>query len=605
MSKYLNIIRNFVIIAHIDHGKSTLADRFLELTKTVDIKKMRPQYLDLMELEQERGITIKLQPARMEFEDSSAKYILNLVDTPGHIDFNYEVSRALMAVEGAILLVDATKGVQAQTVGNLEIAKKQNLVIIPVINKIDLPFAEVERTKKELSNLLNVDESKILKISAKQGFGVDKLLKTVIEKIPYPIASLPLTTDCFQALIFDSKYDSYKGVIVFVRVFNGKIKKGEKIYLLQNKVRGEVLEVGVFKPEFVPIAELQAGEIGYIATGIKEPKKVRIGDTVTSFTSLDSDVKIEPLSGYGEPKPMVFLSVYPANPNDFELLKTALEKLKLNDSSLIFKPELKESLGRGFQCGFLGLLHADIVAERLKREFDLELVLSSPSVAYKIITSDNKEIFIYTPHDWPETPKIKESQEIWASLQILTPLDYIGAVLKLLENTEARQYKINYLSAKNVELIYEISLREIITKNFYDKLKGVSQGFASMNYEVLGWRTADLVKLDILILNKEEQTLSQIIPAKEAHKEGKKIVEKLKINLPPQLFAVPLQAAVKGKIIARETIRAQRRDVIAPLYGGDYSRKRKLLEKQKKGKIKLKERGRIRIPPEIYLKILT
>ena len=592
-------IRNFSIISHIDHGKSTLADRLLELTGTISKEKMRPQYLDMMDLERERGITIKMQPVKMQFE----KYILNLIDTPGHADFSYEVSRALAAVEGAVLLVDGTRGIQAQTIGNLELAKKQNLVIIPVINKIDLPQVKITEVEKEISDSLNIDSSEIIKISAKQGTNIKELLEIIIKKVPSPQGEEKLP---FSALIFDSKYDQYKGVIAFIRVFNGRIKKGEKIYLIQGKAQGEVREIGIFNPQLFPIEELKAGEMGYLATGIKEPGRVKVGDTIAvlSPNSKFQIPNIKPLPGYKEPQPMVFLSIYPESADDFELLDEALEKLKLNDASLTFKPELKEGLGRGFQCGFLGLLHTEIVTERLKREFGLDLVLSTPQVLYKSFFTDNQEFLIYTPADWPkDETRVKEFQEMWAKLEILTPQNYLGQVLELLKSIESNHIKTNYLGNIKTELIYEVPLREIISKNFYDKLKSVSQGFASMNYEVLGWRTVKLVRLDILILGEKKEAFSRIVPEKEANKEGKAIVEKLKETLPKQLFALPLQAAVGGKIIARETISAKRRDVIAPLYGGDYSRKRKLLERQKKGKKKLKARGKIKIPSSVFLEV--
>jgi len=584
-------IRNFSIISHVDHGKSTLADRFLELTGTVEKRKMQPQYLDLMDLEREKGITIKMQPCRIQFGD----YILNLIDTPGHVDFSYEVSRSLAAVEGAILLVDATKGIQAQTMANLELAKKQNLVIIPIINKIDSPQAKIEETEKEISDLLGVPPADILRISAKEGTNVKEILDAIVEKIPPPKTK---EEDCLRALIFDSKYDPYKGVVAFVRIFEGKIKKGEKIYLLQSKTKGEAKEVGIFKPQLFPKEELTCGEIGYLATGIKETEKVRVGETITI-----PGAKINPLPGYLEPKPMVFLSIFPEDSNDFDLLEEGLEKLKLNDAALTFNPEMKEALGRGFQAGFLGLLHAEIITERLKREFGLSLVLSTPQVLYKILAIDNKEIFIRTPVDWPNAEKIKESFELWAELEVLTPLNYLGQVLKLLDSIDSEHIKTNYLSQQKTELIYQVPLREIISKNFYDKVKTISQGFASINYKVLDWRKIDLVKLDILILGRKEEALSQIVPEKEAQKIGRITVEKLKELLPPQLFSLPLQAVVGGKIIARETIKARRRDVTASLYGGDYTRKRKLLEKQKKGKKDLKEKGRVQIPSQVFLEM--
>lgn len=590
-------IRNFVIISHIDAGKSTLADRFLELTGTIAKTKMRPQYLDAMDLEQERGITIKMHPVRMEYQG----YIINLIDTPGHVDFNYEVSRSLAAVEGAVLLVDATKGIQAQTIGNLELAREQNLAIVPVLNKIDLAQARIKETEKEIADLLKISPAEIIKISAKEGTNVEKVLEAVIKKIPAPVAG---EKETIRALIFDSKYDPYKGVLAYVRIFDGEIKKGEKIYLIQGQTEGEAKEVGIFKPQLSAGRKLVSGEIGYIATGIKESGKVRAGETITKILNSKLQVpKVKPLPGYQEPQPKVFLSVYPEDANDFELLKSGLEKLKLTDASLYFKPEFKEKLGRGFQCGFLGLLHTEIVCERLKREFGLNIVLSTPSVIYKVIASDGKEISVYTSADWPEADRIIASQELWVKLQVLTPLNYLGQVSELLGSLECQYQKTDYLGSEKVELVYEIPLREIITKNFYDKLKSATQGFASMNYSILDWRPIELVKLDILILGQKEEVLSRIVPAKEAFSEGKRIVEKLKGTLPLQLFSVPLQAAVGGKIIARETIKARRRDVIAPLYGGDYTRKRKLLERQKKGKKELREKGKIKIPSKIFLEV--
>ena len=609
-------VRNFVIIAHVDHGKSTLADRLLELTSSVEAKKMRPQFLDSMDLEQERGITIKMHPVRMLWHPGGPErsegqammhyknYTLNLIDTPGHVDFNYEVSRSLAAVEGAVLLVDAAKGIQAQTIGNLELAKQQGLVIIPVINKIDLPQARIEQTEKEIVDLLKIDASEIIKVSGKDGTNVEQILEAVITKVPPPKSSGGPSSATLRALIFDSKFDAFKGVIAFVRVFDGEIKKGENIYLIQGKTSSEVKEVGIFKPDLSPVESLSEGQIGYIATGIKESGKVRVGDTITRYQIPDTRYQaVEPLPGYKEPQPKVFLSIFPEDANDFELLKVGLEKLKLTDASLQFKPESKESLGRGFQCGFLGLLHAEIISERLKREYGLGLVLSAPSVLYKIFSQDNKERFIYTSADWPEGG-VFASQELWARLQILTPVNYLGQVMELIKGMEAKHQKTDYLGLEKTELIYETPLREIISKNFYDKLKSVTQGFASMSYEILDWRSANLVKLDVLILGKKEEALSRIVPEKDAQSEGKKVVEKLKDNLPPQLFSVPLQAAIGGKIIARETLRSKGKDVIAPLYGGDYTRKKKLLEIQKKGKKELKAKGEIRIPSQVFIKML-
>ncbi len=609
MSEEQKNIRNFCIISHIDHGKSTLADRFLELTGTIPKEKMQPQFLDMMPLEREKGITIKMQPVRMEYKG----YILNLIDTPGHVDFSYEVSRSLAAVEGAILLVDATKGIQAQTIANLELAEKQGLLIIPAVNKIDSPQAKIEETKEELSILLKIPKNEIFEISAKEGTNVKNLLEKVIEKIPCPVGS---RSDSFgtspkgeiekpvRALIFDSKYDIYKGVIAYVRLVDGEIKDGEKIYLMASKTEGEIKELGFFKPDLKPQKELKTGEIGYIATGIKEPGKVKVGDTIIKFQDSKSKIQnLEPLAGYKEPKSMVFASIYPENPDDFGLLKEALTKLKLNDPSLNFELEAKEALGRGFQCGFLGTLHVEIISERLYREFKLNLVISTPQVSFQIIDKKDRSFFVKSASEWSDPGQIKESLEPWVKLEIITPTDYFGQVFKILEGVEAMAIQNQYFSKERIILLCEVPLREIIV-GFYDRLKSQTQGFASMDYEVLDFRPADLVKLEILIAGRKEEAFSRIVPNKKSLQEGKKLVKKLKEVLPPQLFSVALQAVVGGKIIARETIRAKGKDVIAPLYGGDYTRKRKLLEKQKKGKRELKEKGEIRIPQKAFLEIL-
>ncbi len=588
-------IRNFSIISHIDHGKSTLADRFLELTGTISSKKMRPQFLDMMDLERERGITIKMQPVRMEFEFLGSKYILNLVDTPGHVDFSYEVSRSLAAVEGAILLVDATKGIQAQTLANLELARKQKLVIIPVVNKIDLPHADIEKTSEELANLLKINENEIIKISAKCGTNIHQVFEAVIKNIPVP--EKDNFQKPFRALIFDSRYDPYKGIIAYVRVIDGEIEKNNKIKLLAAKASADAKEVGYFIPELSSQNKLSAGEIGYIATGIKEPGRVRVGDTI-----IKAETEVGPLSGYKEPKPMVFASLYPENPDDFDLLKEALSKLKLSDPSLIFEPEIKEALGRGFGCGFLGTLHTEIVSERLLREFNLNLIISTPSVVFKVIDAKNKEKFIYSAADWPDASRIEKSEEPWVSLEVITPVKYMGKVLEILKNLRGNYIETKYLGAERAILVYEVPLMEILV-NLYDKIKSVSQGYASMNYKVLDFRAADLVKMEVLIAGEKKEAFSKIVPRDKAFQEGKKIVKKLKEVLPHQQFSVALQAIIGGKIIARETIKARRKDVTAPLYGGDVTRKRKLLEKQKKGKKKLKETGRVRIPPDVFLKI--
>jgi GTP-binding protein LepA len=587
-------IRNFVIIAHIDHGKSTLADRFLEITKTVDQRKMKEQFLDGMELEREKGITIKLQPVRINYILNTTPYILNLIDTPGHVDFSYEVSRSLAAVEGAILLVDATKGVQAQTLANLDLAKKQGLVIVPAVNKIDAPNARVKETTEEIMSILDVSEDDIFLISAKCGTNVEQLLRAVIKRIPAPTGS---EKDDFQALIFDSQHDFYKGVIAFVRIFNGKVKKGQKLYLAQGKIRSEAKEIGVFKPGLVVAGELKAGEIGYIATGIKESKKVRVGDTIIELGS-----KTEILPGYKESSPMVFASFYPELADQFDLLKNGLAKLKLNDASLFFEPETKEYLGRGFRCGFLGSLHAEIISERLRREYGFNLIISSPSVIYKVINKKGIPSYIYSAQDWPAPESIEKMEEPWVKMEVITPQDFLSPISDLLKNLGGIFIKKSYFSSGSLLLIYEIPFRAIIA-GFYDKLKSQSQGFASINYESIGYRVANLVKLEILIAGKKQEAFSKIVSNDEAYQQGKKAVEKLKESLPAQLFSVPLQAMVSGRIIARETLSSRGKNVIAGLYGGDYSRKRKVLEKQKKGKKALKQKGEVQISQSVFLKM--
>ena len=576
-------IRNFSIIAHIDHGKSTLADRFLDLTGAVSSRKMKEQFLDMMELEREKGITIKMQPVRMEYK---GQYILNLIDTPGHVDFSYEVSRSLAAVEGAILLVDALQGIQAQTLANLELAKNQGLVIIPVINKIDLEGADVAGAVSELADLLKINEKEVLKISAKNGEGIEAVLEAIIAHVPPPTSE----SDVFKALIFDSIYDSYKGVIAYVRVLSGKIKDTDKITLSASKTSSDIKELGYFMPELVKSNSILTGEIGYIATGIKEPGKVRVGDTISLAGTI-----VEALPGYKEVKPMIYASFYPENSDDFDSLKDALAKLKLSDPALVFEIESKESLGRGFRCGFLGTLHAEIISERIKREFNIDLVISSPSVVYKI-----NDQLIYSASDWPNN--VTSSQEPWVTLEIVSPTRYIGSIMGLLKDLRGIYLKTDYMTGDRSILVYDIPLREIIV-NLYDKIKGVSQGYGSMNYTMSGFKDSTLSKMDILIAGEKEPAFSRIVPNDKLFSEGKALVSKLKDNLPQQQFSVPLQAVVGGKIIARETLKAKRKDVTSGLYGGDYSRKRKVLEKQKKGKKKLKEKGSIRIPPKVFLEI--
>jgi len=565
-------IRNFVIFAHIDHGKSTLADRFLEITKTIDSRKMKPQYLDMMAIERERGITIKMQPVRMEWNG----YILNLIDTPGHVDFSYEVSRSLAAVEGAILLVDATQGVQAQTLTNLDMAKKEKLTIISVINKIDLPTAQIEKTKQEIENLLGINRKEIILISAKTGQNVEKVIEEVIKKVPPPKDN---KNDFLRAIIFDSEYDVYKGVVAYVRIFDGEVKTGEDVLLMQSNKKTEVLELGFFKPDLVAFKELSLGEIGYIATGLKEIEKCRVGDTITNFKKTG----IEPLRGYMEPQPVVFASFYPVNSDDYDILKDGLGKLKLNDASLSFFPESSGTLGRGFRCGFLGMLHLEIVGERLKRDYNLNLVITSPSVVYKEAGG-----------------KIEEP---WIEMEIISPSSYVGQINNLLSSFSGIFKDTKWLTEEKVLITYEGPL-DIILRGFYDKLKNVSSGYASMAYKLIGYREGDLVLLDILINHEKVEAFSKMVRRSDAYREGKRMVELLKEILPNYLIAIPIQAAVEGNIIARETKKAMRKDVTGYLYGGDVTRKKKLLEKQKRGKRKMAQIGKISIPSEVFLKVL-
>jgi GTP-binding protein LepA len=590
-------IRNFCIIAHIDHGKSTLADRMLELTKTVEKRKMKEQILDGMDLERERGITIKLQPVTMKFMD----YQLNLIDTPGHVDFSYEVSRSLAAVETAILLVDASQGIQAQTLANLYLALEQNLNIIPVINKIDLAAANVEKTKLELIKLLGCDEEEIILASGKTGQGVEEILKNVIEKTEAPKDSEIKNT---QALIFDSKYDDYKGVVAYIRVFSGQIKKGDKIKMSFTKASSEILETGIFTPAYYKTDYLKEGEIGYLITGFKEVADCRVGDTVTI-----SGEETQALEGYKEVKPMVFAGIFPREGSDLEKLREAMEKLKLNDAALTYEAERSDALGFGFRCGFLGLLHLEIFQERLKREYGLDLIVTIPSVAYRVILNDKKEEIIRTPQKLPEPNHLEAIYEPWVSLDIITPQEYIGNIMSLAQDKRAIYKNTEYISSgsgdKRAILHYDIPLSSILT-DFYDKIKSVSSGYASINYEYLDYRQADVVKMDILVAEEIVESLSTIVYKNEAFRKGKEIVKILKDSLPKQMFVLKLQASIGGKIIASERLSAMRKDVTAKLYGGDVTRKRKLLEKQKKGKKKMMQSGKgsVDIPSDTFVKIL-
>ncbi|TSC56028.1 MAG: GTP-binding protein LepA [Parcubacteria group bacterium Greene0714_21] len=594
-------IRNFSIIAHVDHGKSTLADRFLDLTGSVEKRKMREQFLDQMELERERGITIKLQPVRMYYKD----YILNLIDTPGHADFSYEVSRSLAAVEGVILLVDATKGIQAQTFAHVNLAKKQNLVILPAVNKIDLPQARTDEVVKEVALLLSVSEKDVWRISAKEGTNIPDLLKGVVEKIPAPKDE---DGKPFRALIFDSRFDTFKGVVAFVRVVEGSVKKDDLISLLGTGISCTAKEVGVFFPQETPCQVLGAGEIGYIATGVKEPESVRIGDTVVKIHPVirrgaqSDDWANLALPGFTIPKPVVFVSFYPANPNEFDLLKDALSKLRLNDPSFSFEVEVKEALGRGFRCGFLGVLHSEIIAERLQREFHIELVISQPVVEITLVDNKGRKARLRSAVDWPQDSEIKETYEPWAKLEVLTPLHFFQEVSHLLQLVSGTQFEVQNIADNKAVFTKETPLREVIG-GFYDRLKSATSGMASMDYELIGERKGDLVKLEFLVAGAREEALATIVPKDRAYSIGKTMVEKLKESLPPQLFDVALQALAEGRIIARETIHAQRKDVTAPLYGGDVTRKKKLLEIQKKGKKELKAKGKVIIPARVFLNL--
>jgi len=600
----MNNIRNFAIIAHIDHGKSTLADRFLELTGTIEMRKMKEQYLDTMDLERERGITIKLQPVRMNYRFAGQDYMLNLIDTPGHVDFSYEVSRSLAAVEGAILLVDATKGVQAQTLANLYLAQQQKLAIIPAINKIDLQGARVEAVEQEIREILGSEgeEAEIYKISGKEGTGIEALLQAVIKKVAPPKIDAQKP---FRALVFDSNYDSYKGVLAYVRMVDGQIKKGDKITFMASGARIEVIEAGIFTPALKSTDKLSSGEIGYIATGLKEVALCRVGDTIVHWPAASA---LLALPGYKEPNPMVFASFYPAvlekqEAQDYNLLRDALSKLKLSDAALVFEPESSDALGRGFKCGFLGMLHLEIVSERLRREYNLELIVTTPSVVYQVKKKSEEEVTIYSPQQLPDPSVIDEIREPWVKLEVIGPSEYLGVVMKLLQTIGGTYLDTQYIGTQRVVISYEAPLREIIV-DFYDKLKSVTSGYASMGYELIGWRRDDLVRLDILVAQDPVEAFARIIPRRKAASEGRVIVEKLKEILPQQMFAVSLQATVGGKVVAREDLSARRKDVTAKLYGGDVTRKNKLLDKQKKGKKKMRDRGSVNIPQEVFLKVL-
>lgn len=567
----------------------------MELTQTVDQRKMKEQFLDQMDLERERGITIKMQPVRMRYKFNAEDYILNLIDTPGHVDFTYEVSRALAAVEGAVLLVDATQGIQAQTLANLYLAKKENLKIIGVINKIDLinDPEKLESLKQEIAKLTEQKPDEILTVSAKTGLNVEKILEHVVKEIPAPEINI---SPPFKALIFDSHFDAYKGVIAYVKVIDGEISKQKTITALATKAKIQILENGIFKPELAPAENLSSGEIGYIATGLKDSSLIKVGDTLA--TSADA----KPMHGYNEPKPMVWASFYPESADDFDLLKDALPKLKLNDASLHFEPETQEALGRGFRLGFLGMLHLDITVERLKREHKLTVVVTMPTVSYRITYKKGAVEEIFTPANWPDLSHVEAIEEPWVHLEILVPVRFLGNVMKLINNYRGVYQKTEYLGIDHLILNFDIPLSDILV-DFHDRLKSASEGYASINYQLIGFRPYDLVKLQILIAGEPVEAFSKIVPRTLAYREGNAIVKKLKEIVPRQNFAVALQAAIGGKIIARETIPAMRKDVTGYLYGGDITRKMKLLEKQKKGKKKRAAFGRVELGSDVYLKM--
>jgi GTP-binding protein LepA len=593
----LERIRNFCIIAHVDHGKTTLADRLLERTGTIQTRDGVELVLDSMDLERERGVTIKASAVRMRYTARDGQtYILNLIDTPGHVDFSYEVGRAMAACEGAVLLVDATQGIEAQTLANLYLALEHDLVIIPVVNKIDLPAARPDEVARELAELIGVPESEVLRISAKLGIGVEEVLEAVVQRVPPPRGDpeAPL-----QALIFDSHYDPYKGVIAYVRVVNGALAMGRKILVMSTGVTSEPVEIGVFTPDFTPTGRLEAGEVGYVATGLKSVRECRVGDTLTTA---DRPAP-EPLPGFRPPRPMVFASFYPSEGEDYELLREALEKLQLNDAALVFQPETSQALGFGFRCGFLGMFHMEIVQERLEREYGLDIVATAPSVEYEVVLRDGSVKTITRPSDLPDASWIEEIREPWMKVTIITPADSIGPVMDLITSRRGVYQNMTYLDPRRVMIEAEVPLAELLI-DFYDALKSRTRGYASMDYTFIGYRAGDLVRLDILVHGQPVDALALIVHRDQAYARGRALVEKLREVIPRQLFDVAIQAAVGGRVIARATIKAMRKDVLAKCYGGDVTRKRKLLEKQKEGKKRLKMIGRVEIPQEAFLAVL-
>jgi len=591
------LIRNFCVIAHIDHGKSTLADRMLQLTGVVGDRQMRAQYLDRMDIERERGITIKSQAVRLPWTGPDGRqYVLNLIDTPGHVDFSYEVSRSLAACEGAILLVDAAQGIEAQTLANLYLALGADLHLIPVLNKIDLPAAQPEKYAAELATVIGCDVSDVLQVSAKTGDGVDALLNAVVEQVPPPSGNLDAPA---RALIFDSVYDTYRGVITYVRVVDGRLSRREKTLMMSTRAVHETLEVGVISPEPTPSEGLAAGEVGYLITGVKDVRQARVGDTIT----MSAHPAAEPLAGYSHPRPMVFSGLYPLDGDDYPELRDALDKLRLNDAALIYEPETSLALGFGFRCGFLGLLHMEIVRERLERESGLSLISTAPNVVYRVVTEAGEELTVTNPSEFPEV-KISAVYEPVVRATVLAPSDYIGAIMELCQGRRGVLLGMEYLSADRVEIRYTMPLGEIIF-DFFDQLKSRTRGYASLDYEPAGEQEADLVKVDILLQGESVDAFSQVVHSSKARDYGLSMTSRLKELIPRQQFEVPIQAAIGSRIIARENIRAMRKDVLAKCYGGDITRKRKLLEKQKEGKRRMKTIGRVDVPQEAFVAALS
>lgn len=591
------LIRNFCIIAHIDHGKSTLADRMLQLTGVVEERAMRAQYLDRMDIERERGITIKAQNVRLPWKVDGQDHVLHMIDTPGHVDFTYEVSRALEACEGAILLVDAAQGIEAQTLANLYLALENNLQIIPVLNKIDLPSADPDKYAGELAHIIGCEPEDVLRVSAKTGMGVGELLDEVVKQVPAPQGDADAPA---RAMIFDSVYDTYRGVVTYIRVVDGKITPRERIRMMSTGATHELLEVGIISPEPKPSKGLGVGEVGYLITGVKDVRQSKVGDTVTS----ERHGAKEPLAGYREPKPMVYSGLYPVDGSDYPELREALDKLQLNDAALAYEPETSVALGFGFRCGFLGLLHLEITRDRLEREFGLDLISTAPNVIYRVVLEDRSEVVVTNPSDWPTGLKIAEVHEPVSKVSILAPSEFVGTIMELCQTKRGSLLGMDYLSEDRVELRYNIPLAEIIF-DFFDTLKSRTRGYASLDYEEAGEQISDLVKVDILLQGETVDAFSAIVHKDAAYGYGNRMATRLRELIPRQQFEVPIQAAVGSRIIARETIRAIRKDVLAKCYGGDISRKRKLLEKQKEGKKRMKTVGRVEVPQEAFVAALS